>query len=535
MTKLLKKAKTSTPAFLLISLFVEAIKHYKEVRVALAVKSFRFFCWYYLNTVLFSSQERWAIKITKTRRGLVLAPAGHGKTELISKLLPIWMICKNRNIRILLTSSTDSLAKKNLKVVQWELRYNRKLIEDFGLFYSNQNIWGQKQIYVIRDKNLKDPTVEAVGMNCAITGGRFDLEIFDDIIDANSVITESARKRDKNYVDGTLIPRLEPDGKVWAIGTRKDYDDVYGHFLENPFWTVIHEKAIIREPENFEIFERPEDDPVVMPDGTEIKFEVKIAGNDRGEVCCKEIWPIEFLLLQRFTIGSVQFNREYQNIIVDDENSLFKLPWLESCKNADISYYDAKINDTERSNFVVIIQGVDTALIVDKKQAEVADGSYNVIISLGLKKNGDRQILRMYRERGLSPKGIDKAIRFEYNLINPLFMFVEDNVFRHVHDMIKDTDMRLVKHHTGTNKHDAYDGIPALSVHFENHKYQLPYKTPDDRELTNRFISEFHHFGLGDKDDIVLATWIAENGIMRYMRGIEKRKSTTNRRDVHRR
>lgn len=518
----MKKAKTSSTALVIVAVFIEAIKYYKEVRVALAKKSLRFFAWHYFDTILFSCQEGWAYKIKKTRRGLILAAAGHGKTELISKLLPLWEIVKNRDIRILLTTRTDSLATKNLKVIQYELRFNRKLIEDFGLFYNNKNVWGNKQIYIIRPKNLKDPTVEAVGMHCSITGGRFDLEIFDDIIDADSVITESNRKRDKNYVNGTLIPRLEPDGKVWAIGTRKDYSDIYAHIMDNPVWTVIHDKAIIREPEDFEIVKRPEDDPVIMPDGTESKFEVVIKGEDQGECCCPEKWTMKLLLLQRFTIGSVQFNREYQNKIVDDENALFKLHWLEACKNKDISYYFDGLSDADRSEFVVIVQGVDTALVVDKKQAEADDTNFNVISTIGVKKNGDRQLLRLFRERGLSPKQIDTAIQREYGIVKPALTSIETNVFYHVHDMIKDTGLVIIKHHTGTNKHDAFDGIPALSVMIENRKLILPAATLADRKITNTVIGEFHHFGQGDKDDIVLSIWIAMHALTRYIKGQEK-------------
>ena len=34
------------------------------------------------------------------RRGLVLYPAAHGKTTIVSTLLPIWAICKDPNVRI---------------------------------------------------------------------------------------------------------------------------------------------------------------------------------------------------------------------------------------------------------------------------------------------------------------------------------------------------------------------------------------------------------------------------------------------------
>jgi hypothetical protein len=45
---------------------------------------------------------------TQQTRSLILYPAGHGKTTLVSTLLPIWALCKDPNIRIAIIGKNDT-------------------------------------------------------------------------------------------------------------------------------------------------------------------------------------------------------------------------------------------------------------------------------------------------------------------------------------------------------------------------------------------------------------------------------------------
>jgi hypothetical protein len=45
---------------------------------------------------------------TTQTRSLILYPAGHGKTTLVSTLLPIWALCKDPNIRIVIIGKNDT-------------------------------------------------------------------------------------------------------------------------------------------------------------------------------------------------------------------------------------------------------------------------------------------------------------------------------------------------------------------------------------------------------------------------------------------
>src|SRR6266542_3415448 len=52
---------------------------------------------------------------TSVRRGMVLYPAGHGKTTLVSELLPIWALSKDPNVRIAIIAKNDDEAKSIMR------------------------------------------------------------------------------------------------------------------------------------------------------------------------------------------------------------------------------------------------------------------------------------------------------------------------------------------------------------------------------------------------------------------------------------
>lgn len=523
-----------------------------EGRKALGKQSPQFYCKYYLDLALADHQLRWVTETERRRRALILGPCGHGKTETFSKVLQLRTICRNRDVRILLVSASDKLAVKNLKVIKYHLEYNQRIIQDFGRFFDKTLTWTDHQMYVQRPKrDMKDATVEAVGLLGAITGGRFDIIILDDVIDANNSHTEAGRRRIHDYIKGTLVPRLEPWGVVWAIGTRKHYDDFYGHgIINDPTWYVIHDKAIIREPDDYKVVERKDPIELMGPDGTtyDTNIDIQINGDDRGEVLWPEKWDIVSLLIAKHSLGHL-FTREYQNIAASNERALFKIEDLKGCCDETLSYWSGDmLNRDDRLEYDVIIQGVDPSLVDDKRKAEAEDTDYAVIWTSGVKSNGEEVLLGLERRRGMQPSEILQWIEDEYERFNPAFCFVEVNSFGiiHANSLIRDKGLRVVKHYTDRKKSDLYVGVPAMAIKFENRKIRLPYKTAADKKKTDRLIVEFHYLGQEAHDDIVMGGWITMCGIDRWKKGVARerrnvgrtknvRRSKTKRQSIRRR
>lgn len=489
-------------------------------RRLLAHHSVCFFAWYYMGIRLALHQEVWVHFLLLSRRFLLLAPRGHGKTELLGKIIPIWLICRNRNVRILMVSKADSGARKNSMTIRHELRENKKLIRDFGKFYDIKlsRIWEQTAFAVVRDKNLKDPTVEAIGLYGTITGGRFDYIIFDDPIDLDFVNTQEQIQKVREQMTRTILPLLEPTGHAWAIGTRKAFNDIYGTWIESRrSWRYHIDRAIIEEPDSFEFVEL--DTPIIREDGTEQWFKVVIHGK-RGKVLWADHMPMEELLFLRDEYGHRAFNMEYQNIVTDDETALFKLADLESCRDETFSYVIGELSAERRNEYILIIQGVDPSLVTKKEHAEKTDSDYMVIWTVGLTEKGRRDLLGVKRVRGLSPKQVMDEIEKEARRFNPYRTIIEDNSFGVIYaeNLIDETDLPIRKHHTDANKNDPFEGVPALSVRFETRKFRLPYCTPEDRDKTQKVIDELHQFPLAEHDDTVMAGWIAEFGVIKWLK-----------------
>jgi len=509
---------------------------YPQTRVKLAMQSLYFYAWYYFNVVLYKHQKRWGDKLLKSRRALILGPAGHGKTELISKIIPAWLICKNRNSRNLFVSDSGGAtgtASKNAMLLKQELETNPRLIEDFGPFHSTNprkcKVWQQTIFQVIRDKKMKDATVQSIGILESITGGRFDNIIFDDIVDKDSARSATKRKNILEEVMTTLIPRLEPNGIAWMIGTRKHFDDIYSHLIKNPSWDVMIDRAIIREPEDWEIIKL--EDPIIREDGSEQWHKVVIHSEDKGECFCEQLRSMEELLLLRYELTPRFFNPEYQNEITDDETSDFKLAWLEQCRNESKSYIAGRLTDEIRSKYIGIFVGIDPSLAINKQEAEVKDTSYMVQIALGLTRDGTRELLAMDRFRGLSPADKMERVKSFYYRIFPTYCAAETNSFGTIYhwNLVNNHGMKIFEHKTGLNKTDPTIGVPSLSILFQHGKIILPYKTPEDKQKTDTLINEFHSFGSTESNDIVMATWIADTLIERYLAGQARKRKQKNK------
>jgi len=509
-----------------------------EGRRRLAFHSIKYFASYYLGTPLRPQQSTWITFLQKTRRGLVLAPVKHGKTYAVNVAL-LRKICFNRNIRILPISGSSDHAEKIVGWLGGHLRENPRIIEDFGLFYDRSvaTKWTQTKIRVIRPSVLTgdegavllENTVEAIGSTGEKTGARFDMIVPDDLVTEKNVRTETPRNHLRDIMFGTIYKRLDKGGIIWAIGTRKAPLDHWSDILKKKaIWTVHIDKAILEEPGDYEIVELEE--PAIREDGTEQTHAVKFKGS-HGKVLDPDTMPMEELLLERYENFRL-FQREYQNEIVSDESAIFRLEWLEACRDDNYSYVDFNISfdkngkliqtgseTVPQDKYIRILAGTDPSVVTDKKSAEDHDTSYMVTFVIGLYENGNFDILYTFRSRGLSPtQKLEIAIAIN-NRFDPYRHFWESNSAgaMDISYIVEKSGVRIAKHHTGSNKNDAYVGVSAMSSKFEWKKVRFAYKTDRDKQITDRIINEFYEFPNGEHDDQVMAMWITEAGVKRAL------------------
>jgi len=489
----------------------------KAGRRLLASASPDFFAWYYLGYSYSAHQSRWyseAQTLMQEARAtglkkklLLLAPRDHGKSWL-SIALAVRAICLDRDSKILFISASAGQAEKRLRMAK-QFLLSERIVEDFGsddlppFYIEGSSKWINTQIYVPRPNESVDPTMEAIGAGGSITGAHPNIIIADDIEDDKTVFSHGVREKTREWLRGTIQPMLSREGFMLVVGTRKHHDDIYGHMIKDPTFAVRHDKAIVRMPESYS-FRMGTDST-----GRDVISEVIVQGD--SEV----LWdqrPIEYLLRERQTVGSLLFTREYQNEVQSSENAVFKHEWLDAAKSKGAYITMGDIPDVPN---LVMVQGWDLALITDAKKADQQDGDYSVGTTWARDGHGNRYLIEQVRVRGLTPQALQDLIIAQYAKYKQWVsqVLIEKNAFGQLHilSLQQRTDLPLKSHLTTAGaKSSAWTGVPALSALFENGKVFFPYRTSDDQRKVDTLCSELYGLGKEKHDDTVMSLWIAE-------------------------
>ena len=439
--------------------------------------SIAFFAKYYLGIEIPKHQMRWLSYIER-KRHLQLSPRDHGKTTIFCYAFPLWKICYQIDVRILLVSKTGSQSKKLLDTIRKELNENPLIRQDFGKLLERESatLWCKRSP---KGRKLKDPTVEAVGAEGAITGGHFDIIICDDIVDDENVKTEARMASLENWFLGTIGELCEPS-TLWLVsGTRKHYSDIYSMLLENPLWQNIIDRAIIQFPESWTFIKD------VDESGKEFIVDVEFEG--KYEVLWPEVWDIKTLLLNRQQAGSIIFDREKQNDPSGMKGQFLNVEWLH--------YYDWKDLPIDRLEFYV---GGDLAISENEK----ADNTVFVLVGYD---KGNRRIYLIDFIMGHwdFPKQ-NKELIGAYNKWEDMGMraskvILEDNVYQAAlaQNIANTTWIPAIGRKTVKDK---VTKMTSITTHFENKSVVL---RKSEMNGMPEFRKEWTHFPFGTHDDML--------------------------------
>jgi hypothetical protein len=174
-------------------------------------------------------------------------PPGIGKTTLVLDVA-VWSICRDRTIRVLLGAEILDRAREYLSLVARILDsarpwydHRRKvqaagtLTIDFGRFRPSGGPWTQDSITVEQiggvDLSNKEPTATVASRESGFLGGRYDLELWDDLVTLRG-------HNDPELFDWwrrEAETRLEPGGALVLLGTRVADDDLFGFVTSQTF------------------------------------------------------------------------------------------------------------------------------------------------------------------------------------------------------------------------------------------------------------------------------------------------------------
>lgn len=233
------------------------------------------------------------------KRVLVLAPRGHGKSTIIIIYI-MFRICHDTDIKILMASHVESLAKQQARAVQMYIELPM-IQSDFG--FSKGRPWSVSTFHLA---GKIQPVMATVAARGGMVGKRFDIVIFDDLLSLENCINESSREKILNWIRAEVIPAIDPydpdnheydKEKMIVIGTRKHQHDWYATLLQTPMYAKVTDVAYTL-------------------DGDIKTF----------------LWPERFsdevLQMRLEELGPRLFAQEYMNQVTPAEGLLLRREWL---------------------------------------------------------------------------------------------------------------------------------------------------------------------------------------------------------------
>lgn len=311
------------------------------------------------------------------RKKLLLLPRGTFKTTLATVAYSIQRVLQNPNIRILIASETLNQAIKFLSEIKGHFESDR-----FKQRYGNlqkETGWKESEITVAsRTQNRKEPTIMTAGIDVTRTGFHFDLIIVDDCHSQKNTTNREQIEQTLNWYR-LLLSMLEPEGKILVVGTRWDFDDLYGHIIKNLWneYDIMVEKAI-----------RPD-----------------------GSLFFPERLTAAFLDEQKKEQGSYVFSMQYQQEPIPSEFQTFR--------EEDFRFYDG-VNKDDLVRFITVDPSLSTE--------EQTRGDKTAIAVVGVDNLNRWYILDLINSR-LSPEQINQELLRLCSTWKPEVIGIESVVF----------------------------------------------------------------------------------------------------------
>lgn len=251
----------------------------------------------------------------ETRFLMVFMPAQNGKSELVSRRLPSYLLGRDPDTRIIACSYSADLSSAMNRDVQRIMEGER-----YRMVFPRTQIPGENT-HTLAGRPLRNNDIfeivgrrgyyKCAGVGGSITGRSADVAIIDDPI-KNRAEAESQTYRDGlwEWYGSTLRQRLTSEaGRVLLCMTRWHEDDLAGRLIDAMTqpdadqWEVVRFPAIAEEPLRV-------DDPRQI-----------------GEALWPERYPLSELAARRVVSGSYEWAGMYQQCPSPAEGGLIKRHW----------------------------------------------------------------------------------------------------------------------------------------------------------------------------------------------------------------
>lgn len=470
------------------------------------------------------------------------APPGVGKTTLMHDIA-CWLTTRDRRLRGLLGSRTENNGKRMLSRIRRSLERptpalapseaierglavdaRASLAQHYGVFRPtiSKDVWRAEEFIVAQFDDIpieeKEPTWSAYGLDSGVLSNRFDVIIWDDLIDRKTNRTADTREALVQKWDEELETRLEPGGLLVIVGQRLHAEDLYATLRDRTVAVdVDDEDGETRKMYHHIVYPAHDDTKCVnihkpqeakpWPDGC-LLDPYRLPWTECKRLMGKHhIWPVVY----QQTDGDPTERFVHPNWITGD--------------NEHPGCWDVE----RRMGTIPSLQGRTLSIATcDPSPTKY----WSVQWWLYHPDSEQRFLLDLHREQMEAPEF------FDYNPVDHTYSgllvdwqerskmlgkpithwIVERNAAQRF--MLQTAAMRtyrakmrftLIPHETTMNKSDEKYGVQSIASHYEYGRVRLPGSRLDhSRVKSMRLVDELVRWPEGSTDDCVMANWFLE-------------------------
>lgn len=309
---------------------------------------------------------------------LTLVPRGHYKTTIGAEGYPIWRLIQDPNDTILIANATITNAQKFMRVIKHHIESNEMLRWLFPeLIPRPQDKWTEFEICVPRTNDVKESSIEVIGVGGTAVGRHFRCIIKDDLVNEDHLLSREQMQKvvDWHKYSASLLVHPAKD-REHVQGTRWAFYDVYSHIIDN-------------EP-SFQVYKRG-------------------CVNQDGSPVFPEEFDLQTLADLRARQGTFIFSAQYENEPQDPERQVIARDWIQYMENL-----------SPPPNF----ERMNRFILVDPAVSTLRHGDYTGICVCFVDSRYDVYVELAERVR-MSPDNMINRVMDLVQLYNPLAVGIE--------------------------------------------------------------------------------------------------------------
>lgn len=481
------------------------------------------------------------------------APPGSGKSTLFVHDFLVWLAARDRSIRVLVgsrtyrqaTSYTNRLrrtfARQSLAPVDSDdvllglaVEPTGVLSHDFGRFNpeGRSEQWAAGEFVLVQldgtTVSEKEASFAAYGMDSGFLGGRYDVVVWDDLIDRKTLKTVEGMEHLVRLYEDEMETRLEPGGLLVLQGQRMASSDLYRHALDMKAGMVDDLDDEDTRPRKYRHIVYKAHD------------EARCKGQ-AGHGLEAPAWPEGCLLdpkrLPWYELTAIQENRAekfrvlYQQEDVDPAAVLVPRLWIDGGRDPETGEVFPGCWDRNRGA-AEIPKGLAPPLHSIATADPSASHYWSIQWWVYHPESDQRFLLDQIRQRMDAPEFLDfdyanrvhTGVMEEWQLRSaelglPIVRWiVEANAaqrfllqYDHVRTWQAKHKVAITSHQTQRNKTDAEFGVETIAPHYRFGRVRLPAGTGEAvRRVAGPLVDEVTRYPDSMTTDCIMAHWFME-------------------------